>query len=237
MDVNKENLKQGILNVDKGIISTAFITRAVVYSGILDPLEGQNSDELLKWLHNFSKLIESNYETHVLSREIKNNLYRILFIFRNNFSDGEVLEQINRSILLLNNSTEENYVQMVTDEFNNRVLCTMPIRKLILFKSNNFEELEKIVKISICKDHNFFVRLTKESEKEFLDANVGSDWAPTNISNLLINYSEVLREPELMNRIMKLLNYNLSLPKTGAPIFGSLQDRSKVCLKRLKRLK
>lgn len=237
MDINKEDLKQEILNVNKGIISTAFITRAVAYSGILELLECQDNDELLKWLYNFSALIESNYETHILSSEIKNNLYRILFIFRDKFSEVDVLEQVNRLILLLNNSTDENYVQMVTDEFINRVLCTMPIRKLIFFKTNNFEEVEKIVKTSICKDHNFFVRLTKESEKEFLDANVGSDWSLTNISNLIINYSEVLREPELMDRTMKLLNYNLSLPKVDAPSFGSIQERSKVCLKRLKRLK
>ncbi len=235
--MNKEELKSEILTVNKGIISTAFLTRAVAYSGILEPLEGQDNDELLKWLNNFSELIKDNYITHILSREIKNNLYSILSIFRNQFSDDSVLNQVNELISLLNQSSEENYVRMITDEFTDRVLCTMPIRKLISFKQDNFGELERIVKTSICKDHNFFVRLTKKTEQEFLGANVGSDWALTNLSNLLINYSEVLREQELIDRITKLLNYNLNLPKKEEPNFGSLQERSKICLRKIKRLK
>lgn len=237
MDINKEDSKQEILNVDKELLRTFFLTQAVAYSGILKPLIHSNNDELLKWLCNISNIIESNHITHVLSQDVKNTLYKILSMFRDRFNDSNVLNQVNELISLLNQSSEENYTQMMNKEFSDRILNIAPFKNSMKMKKLDWGYLEQIIKSSICKDYGFFLGLIGESESEFLEQNVKSEWALTNISNLIVNYSKFLREQGLIDRIIKLLDYNISSPKTREAVFGSLQDCSRICLKKIKRIK
>lgn len=234
--MDKESLRKQIIEVNKKQLKLAFATQMVIYSGDITFLNSLDNDDLINWLHNLSFVIYDNENTHILSPKVKYNLYEILSIFRDKFKDTDTLNQIGSLILSLNKTGYENYPKMMTDEFTDRVLRMTPLRKLIKIKELNFEYLENNVKISLCEDYSFFTNLMEESEDKFLDTNVGSNWALTNLCNLLSNYSPILKDDELISRITNLLNYNLALPKGEDTPFGTFHDHNKICLKKVKRL-
>ena len=225
------------MEVDKEMLGQYFYTRAIIYDDSFKLFYNSSGNKIQTWLDNLSKLIYDNDKTHTLSMTVKDKLYKILSIFREKTDDFNILNQINELISLLNKSSEENYVQMITDEFANRVLNITPLNKIIEMKFRSWDLKEQMVTISFMEDSIFFIELTKTSESKFLKENIGSEIALPSISNLLVNHSEILKEPLIMDRIVKLLNYNIASPRPENSVFGNLQDSSKICLKKIKKIK
>lgn len=235
--MNNEELIKEIRNIDRDIIKTSFLINKVAYSGKYDFLNKQNNDELMKWLYNLSNIIKYNFEMHIFSSEVKYNLYKILCLFKDNLKDENSLNQIKELENLLLNSSEEDYNSLIVGEFNIRIWAITPLKKKMKLKRIQFELLEKLVKNSICADYEFFIGLTKQTEKEFLNGFVESNLALTNINNLIVNYSEIIKQQDLYNKLINLLNYNISSKNVKDTPFGSLQDCSKIVLKKIKKIK
>lgn len=236
--IDVEIMKKKIIECRKDQLITYFYIRALVYNRTLDDwFNTVDNNQLYFWLNYLDKFIRSGIKNNIFSLDIKNNLYRILSTFRNRTNDSSILNQVNELISLLNQSSEKGYERKMVDEFTTRVLRTSPLKHLIKRIPPNWELLEEMVIVSFMNDFTFLLGLTREPESSFLEANIGSDLAPSSISNLLIKHSWILREQALTDRIIKLLNYNISSSKSEDSIFGNLQDNSKICLKKIKRFK
>lgn len=245
MDINKENLQFEIINIDANLLLNLFATENMIYDpSYYDTAINLTDEKLMKVLEIIEVNIKHNYEQQIYRTSVKENLYKLLEIFRDRFKDNDIIDKTNELRLILNSSKEANALEVLGEEFRVRYLDIMPKIKRKKYHYCYTDVVEDLISRSISYDYYFFNSLMRQDKETFMNTNSGKYVSLTNLSNLLYRYPMILKDKMIIDRLLELLNQNIEiskdLRKKGLKIDGSVEDikeESVMCLKRIKKAK
>lgn len=227
----------------KELLAKFELNNIVYNSEAYSDFKNFNDETLMTWLLNLEDIIKLNFEQKTYTKNIKDNLYKILSIYRERFKDINVLNKINELITMLNKSSETNAYKMLKYEFDTRYIEIVEKNLARMAKLFNMAEMEEYVTVSICTDYEFLKSLTSEAKDKFLDRAIGNFDYLTSLNYLITLYGHILSDIELLDKIFDLLKCNMEiskyLRKRGLEQDGNLEDvyyESKVCLKKIKKI-
>ena len=245
MDINKEDLKFEIINVDTNLLLNLFSIDNMLHDpSYYDTAINLNDDQLMRMLNIIEASIRDNYEQQVYRTSVKKNLYRLLEIFRDRFKDNDIIDKTNELRLILNSSKETNALELLGEEFRVRYLDIMPKRERKKYRCCYTNVVEDLINRSISYDYYFFNSLIRQDKETFMNTHSGKYIALTNLSNLLHHYPMILKDKMIIDRLLELLNQNIEISKDlrrrGLKSDDSVEDikeESVMCLKRIKKAK
>ncbi len=245
MDINKEDLKFEIINIDDNLLLKLFATENIIYDpSYYDIAINLTDEQLMKVLEIIEANIKHNYEQQIYRASVKENLYKLLEIFRDRFKDNDIIDKTNELRLILNLSKETNALEVLREEFRVRYLDIMPKGKRKKYRYCYTDVVEDLISRSISYDYYFFDSLIGQDKENFMNMNSGKYIPLTNLSNLLYRYPMILKDKMIIDRLLELLNQNIEiskdLRKRGLKNDGSVKDtkeQSVMCLKRIKKAK
>ena len=243
--INGEVLKQEIINVDTSLLLQLFATENIMYDpSYYDKAMTLNDDGLMEVLSILEVNIKHNYEQQIYPSSVKNNLYRLLQIYRDKYKNEAIINKTNELRSILNTSGEDNILDALRKEFRIRFLDIMPNRQRKNYCYCYRDKIETLVNQSISYDYYFFKSLVHEDKKEFIDIQRGRYIPLTNLSNLLYEFPFILKDKTTISKLLELLYENIEiskyLRKKGLNVEGEMEDTkdaSNVCIKRIKKLK
>lgn len=146
-----------------------FVMENVIFNALYYKVAKTLNDIDLKLLLSELKdAINYNYEEQIYSESIKENLYRLLSIYRERFNDGEILNTVNELITILNKSDDKNAVAFICEEYQIRFFNQFSKKKQRKIYTLNIPEVEKVVYQSICNDYYFLKNLKILNHNQFL---------------------------------------------------------------------
>lgn len=172
--------------VSKTILINRFFKDMIVFSGkVNDFLESINfsEEELCKFIQSICIDILNNYDYLYYDDDIKNNLFRILEIGRENFKS--LNEMINDSISKLN--LAQPSIKIYQKEISNRfsLLETSDLQ-------SKADLLKGLIHISKANDFNFLTSLVNSDYNAFIEATKSNFIYLTNLNYLLNKYPYVV---------------------------------------------
>lgn len=229
--------------VDIKTLLAKYELKTIIYdSEVYKEFKNFNDETLKTWLLNLEDVIKLNFEQKIYSKNVKNNLYKLLSIYRERFKEDYILNKVNELITILNKSDETNVYGMLKKEFDIRYMGIVERSLTHKFYDNN--DMESWVTDSICLDYNFLKSLVDDNDVDFLNLAMSDFIYLTSLNYLLTNYSYILKDKKIIDKILKLLKCNMEISKDlkrrGIDADGNLEDvyhESKACLKKIKKLK
>lgn len=172
--------------VSKTILINRFFKDMIVFSGkVNDFLESINfsEEELCKFIQSICMDILNNYDYLYYDDNIKNNLFRILEIGRENFKS--LNEMINDSISKLN--LAQPSIKIYQKEIANRfsLLETSDLQ-------SKADLLKGLIHISKANDFNFLTSLVNSDYNAFIETTKSNFIYLTNLNYLLNKYPYVV---------------------------------------------
>ena len=239
MEVTKEQLIQTFKNQEM-IFSRSYYALA----------QNFNTSTLEIMLSELKESINYNFENQIYSGLVKQNLYKILHVYQAKFKDTDILDEINELIEKLNKSGEENVNEFLIQHYFMRYSNGYPKKENKKVMIDPYSK-QYFIYNSISNDYDFFKQLLELSNDDFVYRNIFEALPLSNITYLLVNYSNVLKEKELAMKIINLLEANIyagkhdfvTLNRKGEKVHvmstltDVMQCQSKDCLKKIKKLK
>lgn len=237
----KENKEQ----IDVKTLLAKYELNSVIYdSESYRQLKNFNDETLMTWLLNLEDIIKLNFEQKTFSKNVKDNLYKLLSIYRERFKDSFILNKVNELIIILNKSDETNVYGMLKKEFDIRYISIVERSLVRMSKLFDMNDIENFVTDSICSDYNFLKSLVDDNDATFCDLTSCDLIYLTSLSYLLNHYSYILKDKKIIDKILRLLEYNMEtskdLKQRGIDADGDLEDvyyESKSCLRKIQKLR
>lgn len=238
----KETIKE---QIDIKTLLAKYELKTIIYDSEAYKEFKSFDDETLKiWLSNLEDVIKLNLEQKIYSKNVKDNLYKILSIYRERFKESYILNKVNELITILNKSDETNVYGMLKKEFDIRYMSIAKRSLVRMSKLFDINDIEGFVIDSICSDYNFLKSLVDDNDAIFFDLTSCDFIYLTSLSYLLNHYAYILKDKKIIDKILRLLKCNMEISKDlkqrGLEQDGDLEDvyyESKACLKKIKKLK
>lgn len=237
MKVNKEQ-------VDVRTLLAKYELNSIIYnSETYEEFKNFSDETLMTWLLNLEDIIKLNFEQKTFSKNSKDNLYKLLSIYRERFKDSSILNKASELITILNKSDETNVYGMLKKEFDIRYMSIVERSLVRMSKLFDINDIETFVTDSICSDYNFFKSLVEDNDATFFDLTSCDFMYLTSLSYLLSHYAYILKDKKIMDKILRLLKCNMEMSKDLKQRKiddGNLEDvyyESRACLKKIKKLR
>lgn len=229
-----------------------FFLQTIIFSSLgYDIVNKFDKEYLKKFLKQLQANIEVNLEWKAYSQSTKNNLYKILSLYRDNFKELEILNTINELITMLNKANTDNVENFLLAQFEIRYLNKNNLKKIRKMGQINIFNVEESIYASIANDYFFLESLLSEDDDKFLVDNVCDQLSLASLKYMLEYCPDILQDSKIRKRIFELLECNISMAKQRCieyenketnkmDIFivpNEVNYQSNDCLKKMKKIK